>query len=144
MFAHKSSTVAFPASDETRASGGGVVVVAGMELTLLGAGRQEVVGGPVKSEAAPPPSEDAVRTLLPPPPDTARRPPGHCARRSMASRKRPRELPPVCICDPPGKKGWDEERCGVNLFFCASSRGQRMPRVNRFPPFSLVGVPLSC
>lgn len=45
---------------------------------------------------------------------------------------------------PPGKKGWDEERCGVNLFFCASSRGQRMPRVNRFPPFSLVGVPLSC
>lgn len=74
MFAHKSSTVAFPASDETRASGGGVVVVAGMGLTLLGAGRQEVVGGPVKSEAAPPPSEDAVRTLLPPlTPPAARR-----------------------------------------------------------------------
>lgn len=140
VFAHKSSTVAFPALDETRASGGGVVVVAGMGLTLLGAGRQEVVGRPVKSEAAPPPSEDAVRTLLPPPltPPAARRatvPQGAWLRASD-----PGSYPLFASATPRKKRlGRREMRC---KFFFVRRRGVReCPASIGSPPFPSSACP---
>lgn len=70
---------------------------------LLGAGREEGQGRrrtrQVGSGAT---AEDESGLFVTP--DTARLPPGHCARRSMASRKRPRKLPPVRICEPLEKK----------------------------------------
>lgn len=142
VFAHKSSTVAFPASDETRASGGGVVVVAGMGLTLLGAGRQEVVGGPVKSEAAPPPSEDAVRTLLTPPltPPAARRatvPEGAWLRASD-----PGSSPLFASATPRKKRlGRREMRC-KSFFLCVVEGSENAPRQSVPPLFPRRCAPL--